>query len=57
MLVSVGEGLGVKLYIAKLLNWNFHTREVVSRWRDPQLQVIKLLEVNDSEILLIDVTF
>ena len=24
---------------AKLFNFNFHSREVVSRWRDPQLQV------------------
>ena len=24
---------------AKLLNWNFHSLEFVSRWRDPQLQV------------------
>ena len=24
---------------AKLFNWNFHPPEVVSRWRDPQLQV------------------
>ena len=24
---------------AKLVNWNFHPPEVVSRWRDPQLQV------------------
>ena len=24
---------------AKLFNWNFHSLEVVSRWRDPQLQV------------------
>ena len=25
----------------KLFNWNFHPIEVVSRWRDPQLQVIE----------------
>ena len=24
---------------ARLFNWNFHPLEVVSRWRDPQLQV------------------
>ena len=24
---------------AKWFNWNFHPLEVVSRWRDPQLQV------------------
>ena len=24
---------------AKFINWNFHPLEVVSRWRDPQLQV------------------
>ena len=24
---------------AKLFDWNFHPLEVVSRWRDPQLQV------------------
>ena len=24
---------------AKLFNWNFHSLEIVSRWRDPQLQV------------------
>ena len=48
---------------AKLLNLNFHALEVVSRWRDPQLQVsVKLfrfakMEVNCFQILLIDVTF
>ena len=26
---------------AELFNWNFHPLEVVSRWRDPQLQVSK----------------
>ena len=26
---------------AKLFNFNFHPLEVVSRWRDPQLQVSK----------------
>ena len=29
----------VKPLTAKLFNWNFHPLEVVSRWRDPQLQV------------------
>ena len=42
---------GVRLYTAsgvwavplaaKLFNLNFHPLEVVSRWRDPQLQVSK----------------
>ena len=27
---------------AKLFNLNFHPPEVVSRWRDPQLQVIEI---------------
>ena len=48
---------------AKLFNLNFHPLEVVSRWRDPQLQVSKnyvrfdKMEVNKFQILLIDVTF
>ena len=48
---------------AKLFNWNFHSLEVVFRWRDTHLQVSDKLfrfdqiEVNDFEILLIDVTF
>ena len=28
-------------FTAKLINFNFHPLEVVSRWRDPQLQVSK----------------
>ena len=49
--------------LSALINWNFHQLEVVSRWRDPQLQVgencsdLKKIEVNDFESLLIDVTF
>ena len=31
--------LGVNPLAAKFFNWNFHQLEVVSRWRDPQLQV------------------
>ena len=48
---------------AKLFNWNFHPPEVVSRWRDPQLQVsenysdLTKMEVNKFQILLILVTF
>ena len=44
---------------AKLFNCNFHPLEVVSRWRDPQLQVSvsDKTEVNYFQILLIDVTF
>ena len=48
---------------AKLFNLNFHPLEVVSRWRDPQLQVsenysdLKKLEVKKFQILLINVTF
>ena len=48
---------------AKLLNWNFQSLEVVSRWRDPQLQVTEnysdftKMEVNCFQILLIDVIF
>ena len=30
---------------AKLFNCNFHPREVVSRWRDPQLQVSKIIQI------------
>ena len=40
---------------ANLFNLIFHPLEVVSRWRDPQLQV--KMEVNCFQILLIDVTF
>ena len=48
---------------AKSFNLNFHSHEVVSRWRDPQLQVSEKsfrfdkMEVNCFQILLIDVTF
>ena len=48
---------------AKLFNLNFHPLEVVSRWRDPQLQVgenysdLTKMEFNCFQILLIDVTF
>ena len=48
---------------AKLFNLNFHPLEIVSRWRDPQLQVsenysdLKKMEVNCFQILLVDVTF
>ena len=31
----------VYLYAAKLINWNFHPIEIVSRRRDPQFQVGK----------------
>ena len=31
--------LGINPLAAKLFNWNFHPLEVVSRWRDSQLQV------------------
>ena len=31
---------------AKLFNFNFHPLEVVSRWRDPQLQVSE----NDTDL-------
>ena len=43
----------VKLFTAKLINWNFHSTEIVSRWRDPQLQVSENYSdfVNDFEIL------
>ena len=35
---------------AKLFIWNFHPLEVVSRWRDPQLQVGEnYLQFVDSE--------
>ena len=47
---------------ATLFKLNFHSLEVVSRWRDPQLQVSEnysdlTMEVNYLQILLIDVTF
>ena len=48
---------------AKLFTRNFNPLEVVSRWRDPQLQVsenksdLKKMEVNCFQILLIDVLF
>ena len=46
----------------KLFNRNFHPLEIVSRRRDPQLQVSKnshltKMEVNSFQILLVDVTF
>ena len=31
--------LHINSLTGKLFNWNFHPLEVVSRWRDPQLQV------------------
>ena len=43
---------------AKLIYSDFHPLEVVSRWRDPQLQVsenyldLTKMEVNDFKILL-----
>ena len=43
---------------AKLIYFDFHPLEVVSRWRDPQLQVsenyldLTKMEVNDFKILL-----
>ena len=49
--------------IVTVFNWNFHSLEVVSRWRDPQLQVSENYSdltkwcPNDFETLLIDVTF
>ena len=50
---------------ANIFNLNFHPLEVVSSWRDPQLQVSEnysniifdKMEVNCFQILLIDVTF
>ena len=41
---------------ANVFNRNFHPLEVVSRWRDPQLQVGENYSdlVNDLEILFID---
>ena len=30
---------------AELFNWNFYPLEVVSRWRDPQLQVSEIIEI------------
>ena len=49
--------------IAKLFNWKFHPPQVVSRWRDPQLQVCGFnsdfykMEVSYFDIWLIYVTF
>ena len=42
--------------------FNFHRLEVVVRWHDPQLQVVKIIHIdkmnfNYFQILLIDVTF
>ena len=40
---------------AQIFNWNFHPLEVVSRWRDPQLQVSE--NYSDlTKILLVTVT-
>ena len=30
---------------AKLFNWNFHPPEVMSRWYDPQLQWVKIIQI------------
>ena len=38
-MVNVQSSSGSKPFTDKLINWNFHLFEVVSRWRDPQLQV------------------
>ena len=39
MVIDVVSALSVNPLTAKLFNWNFHPLEIVSRWRDPQLQV------------------
>ena len=41
MFVMILNGIFQRFNIltAKLFNLNFHTFEIVSRWRDPQLQV------------------
>ena len=53
--------MAVNLLIAKLFYLNFHPLEVVSRWRDSQLQVTEnysdLTKWRYFQILLIDVTF
>ena len=38
---------------AKLFNWNFHPLEVVSRWRDPQLQVSENYSVSTKWSLIV----
>ena len=53
----------VNTLTSELFNWNFHPLEVVSRWRDSQLQVsennssLTKCIGNDFELFLIDVTF
>ena len=45
--------LAINPLTAKLFNLNFHPLEVVSRWRDPQLQVSKNysdLKKNDGQL-------
>ena len=39
--VLKGDGEALTPKNAKLFNWNFHLLEVVSRWRDSQLEVSK----------------
>ena len=60
--VDIG-ALEVTLSTAKLFNWNSHLLEVVSRSRDPQLQVgdnysdLTKWESTIFKMLLIDVIF
>ena len=35
----------VNPFTAKLFNLNFHPLEVVSRWRDPQLKWVKIIQI------------
>ena len=39
LIIWLGSPSHFNLLTAKLFNWNFYPLEVVSRWRDPQLQV------------------
>ena len=61
-LLDVSATLLVNLLSAKLSNLNSHLHEVVSRYRDPQLQVIEnyscfLFEINNLQIMMFKHSF
>ena len=61
-LLDVSATLLVNLLSAKLSNLNSHLLEVVSRYRDPQLQVIEnyscfLFEINNLQIMMFKHSF
>ena len=63
LLLSIAKHKTITPLAANLFNLNFHPLEVVSRWRDPQLQVsenysdLTKWRLTNFEILLFYVTF